>query len=408
MIELHLTHAEEKQFEDALISNRQRWRVLVNVHNANEKKLHTLSEPETVVLGGSIQVDCTAAVTRSLSLTFTDPRGKLRFEVNSPLRGAIYTNRFISVTHGIWVEDMEEWVDVPTFFGPVTGYSQDGDQVTVEAQGKESLMLEPYLATEGYSIKKNTEITEAVRLVAKKAGEEKFDLDSLTHKIKADKVVRPTDQPWLIIAGGSRDATTGASKGLVGYGDTDRIAFFDGRGKLVVRRLSKNPTWTFDGDSMVTEPGYAFDMLNFRNSVKVTGAEPSGKGKKPLTATKSLPPNHPLSPQSLMRNNKPRFMTDFVNAKSLKKQEDVDKRAEEVLERRAMSGLDVSFDSLIIPHLEEGDRVRVQDDKAVVEFSLLNFSIPLIVGESMSVGLNRKKAMWKSKRGRSFSGTSKS
>jgi hypothetical protein len=43
-----------------------------------------------------------------------------------------------------------------------------------------------------------------------------------------------------------------------------------------------------------------------------------------------------------------------------------------------------------VPHLEELDRVRVATDEAVFSMRLRQFSLPLKVGSSMSVGFNQR------------------
>jgi hypothetical protein len=393
VIELGLTKAQTRLFEDALIEPNQRRRVEIGIHDANEKRIDTLVDPETVVLGGGIQVDTSATVTRSLSLVVTDPRKKLKFDTGSPAKGVVYLDRFISVRHGVFVEALGDWVDVPTFFGPVTGYQQDGPEVTIEAQGKESLMMAPHFVTDGYALKKKELIVDAITRVARRAGERKIDLDEWLKsdrkaKLSKDRAVRPRDEAWKVIAGGSRDTRTGASRGLVGWGDSDRIAFYDGRGRLVARRMSKNPIWTFD-DELLSEPTYVFDMLGFRNHVVVKGADPKGKGKTPVTASRSLDPGHPLSPKGMARNGQPRYMTEFIDAPAIKKREDAISRAEEVLARRAFSGFETSFDCLPVPHLEEGDYVRVKSGRTEITFPLLQFSLPLVIGDPMTIGSNR-------------------
>jgi hypothetical protein len=394
VIELGLTKAQTREFEAALLMTNQRRRVEIGIHDVDEKRIDTLIDPETIVLGGGIQVDVSAVVTRSLSLTVTDPRKKLKFDTGSPAKGVVYLDRFISVKHGIYVESLGEWIDVPTFFGPVTGYSQDGPEVTIEAQGKETLMLEPHFVTDGYSLKKKELVVDAITRVAKRAGERKLDLDGWLKqdrkaKLTKDRAIRPSDEPWKVIAGGTRDQRTGASKGLIGWGDADRIAFYDGRGRLVARRMSRNAVWTFE-DELLTDPTYDFDMLDFRNHVQVKGADPKGKGKTPVTYSLSLDPNHPLSPKGMARNGQPRYMTEFVEAPSIKKREDAKKRAEEVLARRAFSGVETSFDCIPIPHLEEGDYVRMKDGKTEITFPLLQFSLPLVIGDPMTIGGNRR------------------
>lgn len=83
-------------------------------------------------------------------------------------------------------------------------------------------------------------------------------------------------------------------------------------------------------------------------------------------------------------------MVEFVEAPGLKSDSECEDRAEDILERMSRSGLDASFECLPIPHLEEGDMVRLKSDGFHVKWPLTQFTIPLTAEDSMSIGFNKR------------------
>lgn len=51
---------------------------------------------------------------------------------------------------------------------------------------------------------------------------------------------------------------------------------------------------------------------------------------------------------------------------------------------------EIAFDSLPVPYLEEWDRVKIIHEDFTSAFTLTKFSIPLTVGDVMTVGYNRR------------------
>src|SRR5690606_35115590 len=108
--------------------------ITVTIRNRNEEAQEAIRVSSRLV-AGEVMGDVSQDVTRSLSLGLVDPEGKLRFEGRSPARGAVFADRFVSVEYGVFVPELDEWVDVPVFWGPVTDFSRSGHLVTIEAQG---------------------------------------------------------------------------------------------------------------------------------------------------------------------------------------------------------------------------------------------------------------------------------
>jgi hypothetical protein len=400
---LGLSKSDRKAFESALASSH-RVRVRAAVHNHDEKRIGALDTPRPRVLDGAVQVDATADVTRSLELTLADPKGKLVFDPASPGQGGLFARYMISIEYGVFVEDLSDWIDVPVFWGPLTGYSHQGGIVSIEAQGKEALMLDPHLVVQGYKIDENTRVDDAIRKVARRAGERRFSLSNFPTRIKPhDLVVEPKEEPWRVIKGGREKG-----RSILDYtGENPEQIFYNGRGRLTARRLQKETAWRFDGDLILTRPEITYDLLGFANYVVVQGGESKGSKRK-ARGVAQLPKKHPLSPYKLRRNGEPDSgkVPLFIDAPNLKTDEECEKRARQVLKQRSRIGVEAAFESLPVPHLEELDTVGVDTSgEGSVRFPLRQFTIPLVAGQSMSIGFNKRVRSRRRhrRRGRDFS-----
>lgn len=407
MIDLGLSPSELETFEETLLSSHKTDH-LVTIHDRNEKRIDTLP-----IVAGAIQVDGSQAVSRSLTLTAIDLRGALRFE-DSPRHGALYADHFVSVRYGVKVDEWDEYVYVPIFWGPVTGFAQTGSNIEIEAQGKEALLMKPHFAKDNYVLQKGQRLDDAIREVARKQGERRFDLPDISARLTDRRVVEPDTEPWRLITSRSKiekktheareedkkkgdvagkgDVVTGTQVGgLVNYGPHEWDVFYGGDGRLTMRRSNKNATWTVKDDQLLSHPSLSYDDLEVINHVVVTGAKPKGKAKGETAARGqvALPRQHPLSPWKLARNGEPRFKTRWVKAASLKTDRECQQRAREILDKNSKQVLEAEFESLPIPHLEEGDRIKVKGAQDF-EFTLKAFTIPLTPGESMSFGFTKK------------------
>lgn len=413
MIDLPLTHDEWDWYLDTLAATHI-IDIQFTLYDQNEDPIGSLRHPTNRVLEGSVTLDSTSDVSRSLELTMLDPWDQLRFEDRSPAHAALYADRFIGVHYGAYVPQMDDFVYCPVFKGPLTEFSRDGVQVSIEAQGKESLMMEPHLATLGFTLKHRMQLDDAISYVAARVGERHIHLPRLTHKLHSDYVVEPDAELWPIIAGGKHVAGLktvtrihhGKHKGerqkkqnvpaLIRLAHRRRL-LYDARGRLTTRHIMHHPHYVFRdgvkargtgrGAMVLTRPQVSFDETEFRNCIIVRGGKP--KGKERIEVKVQLPPSHPLSPHSLARNGKPRYYTEVVEADNLRNEDDCRKRGEEELRNLKDAGVTVNFDSLPAPFLEEGDRVAVDIDGMKFDFPMRQATIPLTAGDSMAVGYTR-------------------
>lgn len=416
MIHLHLTDNEWDLYLDTLADSHI-VDVDVTLYDQDEDAIDSLSRPINKVTAGSVTMDSTADISRSLDLTLLDPNNKLRFEGNSPARGAVFADRYLGVNYNVWVPAMDDFVVCPVFRGPVTSFTRNGVEVEIECQGKEMLLLDPHFATQGYTIKRRTRLDDAIKMVAKQKGETKFRLPDLPQRLHNDHIVDPQAQPWLIIAGGShvdglksihykRDPkkdkkqkeVTQNAPSLITLAPGNRRLLYDGRGNLTTRRKMHKPHFVFtDGNQaeeqgvgpfVLSRPNVTYDPTEFKNHVVVHGGK--GKGHGRLVVAASLHPSNPLSPVGLARNGDLTFLTEFIEADNLKTWKDCKEKAQEELAHISHMGVQLEFDALPIPFLEEGDIVTVAVDDWEIDFPLTQFTIPLTSGDSMSLGYTRK------------------
>jgi hypothetical protein len=327
------------------------------------------------ILDGQVNIDARAEVTRSGTMTLADPERTLSFDSDSPADGALYADRLIRVWYDVRSPG-GSWIEVPIITGPVVKFTRDGSRVTVEIQGKEALARGAAWRTKTY--RKGTPKVDVIEDVMRKEGERHFSLGHAASKMPGDRSLIPETVPWEFVQG------IAASMGMQ--------LFYDGFGRLVLRRPPGTSLWTFasgDGGSVLSAPKVTFSTDTVRNAVRVVGKKPKG-AKSKVRATAVAPANHPLSPRRLGRNGEGRYLAEFIDDSSIGSNAEATRVAKSRLDALLMQVVDVEFESLVIPHLDAGDVVTVKTDDFTMQTRLNNFTIPLVAAGRMSVGYNRR------------------
>jgi len=352
----------------------------VSVLNKNEKEIAELTtDSRTFVLGGEVQIDQTADVSRSLSLELLDPHGLAAFDPNTPSSTSLFMDRFLKVYREDYIDSLDQWVSAPIFHGPITKIEQDGVNISVEAMGKEHLLQEPHLYWRTRTFRKGTRLTKVIRTLLEDKGEAFIDLPNRDDTLKKPITVIGTDVPWKVIVR------------LAGM--LNCFAFYDGDGVFRLRPKAKNPSYTFtDGEDgvLLTTPRQPFDFTGVRNLIQVKGPKPDQKDAKRLVVTKKLNPEAGLSAQSLSRNGKPRYMVTVVEVDPLKERKKGTRMATDLLAGTSRLGTEMEFESLVIPVLDEGDICRVNSEDLNTNFGLKKMTVPVGAADSMSIGFNKK------------------
>lgn len=320
-----------------------------------------------MLLDGQINVDATADVTRTASLSLLDPTRSLSIDSSGPADAAIFMDRMVRVTYGVAVAGA--WVDVPVFTGPVTKLTRTGSVLAVEASGLESLALSP--AWRPLNLRKGTRKTDAIRLIlSERAGESVFSVPSLSARLPKTLSLGQQDVPWTV----ARSLASSLGRQL----------FYDGAGVCRLRSWPNTPLFTFGGEQLTSPLQLAYSPAT-ANAVQVLGATPNG-AKSPIAYTSVAPANHPLSPWALARNGVPHYIGNFVQDDSVRSVAEAKALADHVLAQSLIEAVDASFDALPTPHLEPGDLVAAHTDEGHVTFRLQRYSLPLTTSGTMSVG----------------------
>lgn len=345
-----------------------------------------VTDLSTRFLGGQVNVDYAADVTRNCTMQLFDPERAMTFETDSANEGALYLNRMIRVIYSVKVPQMNDWVDIPIFTGPIVSMDRDNDIINIECQGKEVLARGAAVRT--FTRKKGSNRVNVIRDILRDlTGENKFDFPELSYKLAADYSLGRESIPW--------DAAKRLASGM------SRQLFYDGRGVCRLRTFPGSPVWTFkDGDNgtVVSTPKISYDSSEVKNAVQVKGGIPKG-AKTAVSVTLVAPSSHPLSPFKLGRNGVGRYLLEVIEDESIRSKAEAEEKAGTVLNDRLLQEVDVDFNAMPIPHLEPGDLCRLSTEHYATSFRLREFSIPLVAGEVMSVGsirnVNVRRNAWK-------------
>jgi hypothetical protein len=366
----------------ALVASNINIRNRILILDKNEKPLGELTASDSKVfpMDGGVQVDAKAPVTRLLSLLLLDPRQVLFFEPGVVSQNALFMDRSIQIIRETFVPSIGtgKWVGAPIFTGRITKLDQDGIFTTVEAQGKESLLLPPYRHWRSRTFARNTRITTVIRTLLEDKGETKMVIPPLDRRLHRALSVVPTANTWGII---NKLAAS-----------MNRHCFYDGEGRFRMRKKPNHVSWRFQyGVDMMTRPSKLYDFLGVRNVAQVRGPRPDEKKEKQIVVTRRLHPNHPMSPESLARNGKKQYLVETLQNDHLKTRVRARDQADNILDASTNFASEYGFDALVIPFLDEFDVVASDTISGDIwKFAMTKWTIPLGVEELMSVNYNKR------------------
>lgn len=378
---LGLTATERASFE-ALLASHHRIVVQLTVMDLdhNEK-----TDVTNRLMDGQVTVDTTSAVTRSLDLELLDPTGALHLDSNSPDNGAMFADRMMQVRYCV-INPSGSWrVNVPVFTGPITKLERNGAALRVECMGKETLGLAMPWQTKTFAAGYRT--TQAILEILRDImGENKLSIDS-----RADKLPRNLSVGTTTDKDGNR--TTSDAPWVVAKKLAESIGcqlYYTGGGTATLRPLPENPCFTYRegaGGSMKSPPNAGFNIDAVVNCVEVFGKKPEKKdGKKQPHARVVAARSEPLSPWALGRSSGPRYLPLVIEDDSITTDDQAMDRANRELRRGLRSALDVSYDALVIPQLEELDVVRMASSKFTTTHLMKQFTIPLTAAGTATIG----------------------
>lgn len=328
------------------------------------------SDLSALLVDGQVNVDYTAVVTRTATVTLLDPARTLVFDSDSPADSALFLDRMLRINYSVLVNGA--WVAIPIFTGPISKLDRAGDTVVAEAQGKEWLAMGA--CWRPYTLRKGILSTAAIRAVlTDRAGETSFNVPDLPTRLPRSISLGRESAPW--------DTARAIARSL------NRQLFYDGRGTCRLRTFPGTPLFTYSPSMMVGRLliSYGGDTIN---AVWVKGATPRGS-KSPVGYAAIAPTTHPLSPQRLGRAGSPRYLLSVVEDETIRSISQAKAIAVRSLNASLLQSVSVTFDALPIPHLEPGDVVLANATEGAVTFSLSTYSLPLTTSQPMTVGYLR-------------------
>jgi len=348
-------------------------RTRIQILDRNELVVSDLTnDPRVYIVSGAVQVDVGGDVSRQLAIGLIDPFGVAMLDPDAPSTSALFMDRYVKVFYDVFMGD-GTWKTCPVFTGPITKLEQNGANISLEAMGKESLLLAPALQWKTRRFRKGTKITSVIHALLSDHGERRIKMPSLSRRLHKDMTVVGVDEPWKIIQKLAKEV--------------DRQAFYDGDGYFRMRRFPSDSVYTFEvGVDVLTTPSMPLDFTTLRNTIRVMGPEPDQKKARRISGTATLTAANALSPGSLGRNGKRRVLGEVIDADHIKKNAEARNQAKKVLARASVLSSDMTFDALVIPFLEEYDPVRVISPQGTYRFAMRSFTIPLLASDSMSVG----------------------
>lgn len=334
----------------------------------------------TAFLDGQVNVDQNAEVTRSATLSLFDPTHSLAFDTSDPTQGSVVPRYLLELTRGMYVDALDEWVDIPAGVLWMGQPKRSGDILTVEGQGKEAIARRPVVRE--LSFKPSAKKTDVIRIIMESIGETRFRISASAATVGVQYALDRKTSPWQACK------NLAASMGW--------HIFYDASGYVVLRPKPTASVFTFrqgNGGVVRSEPEYGYATNEVSNYVLASGATPQGQNN-PIIATARVDQNHPLY---LERNGEPVWLRHDVSNDKLTTPKAVKQLADETLAQVVLEATTGSWESAPVWHLDQGDVVTITDaidDEGTgasysVPMPLKSFSIPLTLG-NQSNGYNAR------------------
>lgn len=388
MLALGLSAAEYQQYMTTLRTSHQ---VKVTVQILSPNNHAVLSTISHLLLDG--QVDCEApegdksdiANARVAILRFLDPKRTLSFEASSPNDGAVFFDRMVRVIYSVHTGRASNggWVDVPVITGPIFNLQREGNEVVVEVHGKEEYGLGNAFRTVSYPARSYKVTT--IRSLLTFMGETAAYMRSIP-------VGGGERNPKAITITGEQKVwpfTSQLAKGMLRGGKQQRL-FYNGMGQARLQSIALRPVMQMGGSypNLTSDPKINYSINDLKNAVKVTGRKVAGQAAV-VVGVKVAPATHPLSPAKLGRNSKPRYYMQIVDNPNVIGQAAANALAQSQLNFWLNQQVEATWECLPVPHLEPWDNVTLVTDKFTAIVPVRRFTLPLVVGPSMTVGATR-------------------
>lgn len=369
MIATGLTTAEQAVFEEGLRHDHA-VSTTVRILDLNHKVLGVADDG---VLSGSVDVDTSQDTDRSCSVEVLDPSNRLGLVGSGPTAPVVWADKMVQIIYRVHVSALGKWVDVPIFTGPITKADDTDGKLAITGSGKEYLLNRDGGTSISKTYKKGARKTDIIGQHLAAMGETHRQITAWNARTTADMTISGVDKPWPILLSLARSLVSDSSNyPWLGY---------DGLGICRLASHSKAVKWHFTmGADIVSEPKVSVDESAMCNYVRVLNNDT-------VLATQKAPATDPFSAQNLGRGGVPRWIRSDVTTDSTDKKS-AQKLADSTLDSLLRAAVDVEFESLVVPHLEPRDVIRVSAPTWEWDLQVAKYTIPLAASAAMSHGRN--------------------
>lgn len=355
---------------------------LINSHHFISMKIQLLDldhnyeqDLSNNFFGGQVSGDITATTTRGLDLTLFDPTRSVAIDPDAAGMTSVYFTNMIKVVYTIQDPLRTRNYDVPVFCGPIDKPSRDGVFLNLKCVGKEVLSLSNMWRA--YSSKKNVKKTDVMKYILRNiCGETKYDIPDLPYKSTNPISISRDQNPWQVLQ------SLAASMGY--------MIFYDGRGVCKMRIKNTTSVYVFDESRITARPQVSYDQSTASNACELTGGVPKGS-KKRVTYAAVAPAAHPLNPYRVGRGGVPRYINPIlINDSKVRTKAEAVRQVNAALNTALLESIEVSFDALPNPLLEEGDVYTLKTSGYTTNFSNRKWTVPLEAGDDSTIGYLRR------------------
>lgn len=373
VLDLGFLEADKREFDRLLLDHHS---IDIGLQLMDLEHNH-LGDITPRLLSGQVSMDADATeATRSLTLELLDPAHELRIDTGEQADGSLYFTNMIRVQYGVLPPSRSRVLYCPIFTGPLVKAQRNGPVVSIEALGKEKLALSGVWTSKTY--RKGQKKTTVMKKILRDLGGEhpsKIDIPDRRDKLPKDFTVARGEKPW--------EACQKLARSM------SMQLFYDGRGVARLRNEPADVVFTYrERGALLSLPQVGYDSEAAINAVRVIGGKPKG-AKKKVTHTEVAPRAHLLSPVKLGRNGVKRYLIETIEDDGIRSVREAKRVARRTLKRKLVQSLEVAFDSMPIPYLEEADMAKVVSKEFTGNFRVAKMTIPLTASGKSSMGYVR-------------------